>query len=585
MILVKAKKAPGSTESDTWAFSVPHTLYPGLAQAIHIRLSHPSKSQLANIMSRYFYSPGYLRIIDEISENCTSCQSLKILPKVLLRNESSEVKQFASRFSADILERCSQRVMVVREELSQMMFTELIPDQTAATLRSSLVRLISPLVSEQGATVRTDGASAFARLAEEAKDPMDILHKAGISIDIGRVTNKNKNAQAENAIKILEKEILRYDPALNQLSSNDLVLITKMTNSRPNKSGLCPREIFLTRTWTDNSQIKVDDGKVAAELQENRAKQNEHGHKHQIKKGHQEPESTTFQKGDLVFLRENPGKHKVREMYTIVDLKEDLLTIKKTEGQFRSKSILVRKQEVVKVNAHSNKMDKEEIDSDTEEPEAKVETPTLPVPSRPKRKAALISQRKTREISHMLRRLCASEARYAWVYVPGSEDEQFDVVCLPLSDMNEFNLEQLFAHASESDSSMELDEAEANPDIDTDIELAPDTPQTQPPQPDSDQTDHQVFNPGHSQPTAQSRVILRPGPFNPKVRSSSSSNVPAKRIATSPRASEPPKAPKISQKKNSSTEKSKTPQRKSARSKSEVDYFRVQHRYDDIIDN
>ena len=171
------------------------------------------------------------------------------------------------------------------------------------------------------------------------------------------------------------------------------------------------------------------------------------------------------------------------------------------------------------------------------------------------------------------------------MYVPGSEDEQFDVVCLPLSDMNEFNLEQLFAHASESDSSMELDEAEANPDIDTDIELAPDTPQTQPPQPDSDQTDHQVFNPGHSQATAQSRVILRPGPFNPKVRSSSSSNVPAKRIATSPRASEPPKVPTVSQKKNSSTEKSKTPQRKSTRSKSEVDYFRVQHRYDDIIDN
>ena len=240
MILVKAKKAPGSTESDTWAYSVPHTLYPGLAQAIHIRLSHPSKSQLANIMSRYFYSPGYLRIIDEISDNCTNCQSLKILPKVLLRNDSSEIKQFASRFSADILERCSQRVMVVREELTQMMLTELIPDQTTPSLRSSLIRLISPLVSEQGAIVRTDGAPAFARLATEAKDPADVLHRAGIAIDIGRVTNKNKNAQAENAIKILEKEILRFDPALNQLSSNDLVLITRQTNLRPNKSGLSP---------------------------------------------------------------------------------------------------------------------------------------------------------------------------------------------------------------------------------------------------------------------------------------------------------------------------------------------------------
>ena len=351
MILVKSRKSPGSTESDSWAFSVPHLLYPGLAQAIHIRLSHPSKSQLANVMGRYFYSPGYLRILDEISENCTSCQSLKILPKVLLKGEPSEIKQFASRFSADILERATQKVMVVREELTQMMFTELIPDQTSNTLRSSLIRLISPLVSEQGTMVRTDGAQAFARLADEARDPSDVLHRAGISIDIGRVTNKNKNAQAEVAIKILEKEILRYDPALNQLSSNDLVLITKIANSRPNKSGLSPRELFLTRAWTNNAQIKVDDDDIAAGLQANRAKQNEHALNHQVKKGHVESEDTSFSKGDLVFLRENPAKHKVREMYTIVDIDENQLIVKKTEGKFRSKSISIRKQEAIKVNA------------------------------------------------------------------------------------------------------------------------------------------------------------------------------------------------------------------------------------------
>ena len=43
--------------------------------------------------------------------------------------------------------------------------------------------------------------------------------------------------------------------------------------------------------------------------------------------------------------------------------------------------------------------------------------------------------------------------------MPGSEDEQYDVVCLPVSDMNEFNLELLF-NSSDSDSSMELDKGE-----------------------------------------------------------------------------------------------------------------------------
>ena len=199
MIMVKAKKAPGSTEEDSWAFSVPHSLYPGLTQALHIRLAHPSKTQLTSVMGKHFYSPGYMRIIEEITDNCLHCQSMKVLPKTLLKSESSEIKGFASRFSADILERSSQKVMVVREELSQFMLAELIPDQTSASLRSSLVRLISPLVSEQGTVVRTDGAAAFHRLAEEAKDPNDILYRAGISLDIGRSTNKNKNAQNTTA--------------------------------------------------------------------------------------------------------------------------------------------------------------------------------------------------------------------------------------------------------------------------------------------------------------------------------------------------------------------------------------------------
>ena len=173
-----------------------------------------------------------------------------------------------------------------------------------------------------------------------------------------------------------------------------------------------------------------------------------------------------FKQGDLIFLREKPAKHKVREMFTVVDLKNDLLIVKKTEGQFRSNSISIRKQEAVKVNTPSNRMDKEDVELDTEE-ENNTDVETDPNKSepieiphtRPKRKAANISQRKTKEMMGMLRRLCASQARYAWVYVPGSEDEQYDVVCLPVSDMNEFNLELLF-NSSDSDSSMELDKGE-----------------------------------------------------------------------------------------------------------------------------
>ena len=61
--------------------SVPTDIFPGLMQAIHLRLNHPSKLQLQKLCSRYFYSPGFGRIIEEISDNCIVCASLRKLPK------------------------------------------------------------------------------------------------------------------------------------------------------------------------------------------------------------------------------------------------------------------------------------------------------------------------------------------------------------------------------------------------------------------------------------------------------------------------------------------------------------------------
>ena len=59
------------------AISIPHALFPGLANALHIRLDHPSKAQLGGLLSRYFYSPGWRAIVDSVSDNCHQCVALK----------------------------------------------------------------------------------------------------------------------------------------------------------------------------------------------------------------------------------------------------------------------------------------------------------------------------------------------------------------------------------------------------------------------------------------------------------------------------------------------------------------------------
>ena len=89
-------------------------------------------------------------------------------------------------------------MLVVREELAQLILTRILRDQTAPTLSSALISLISPLVSDQGAVVRTDGAAAFHSLAKDAENPVDILSRAGIQLEVGRSTNINKNPQGEN---------------------------------------------------------------------------------------------------------------------------------------------------------------------------------------------------------------------------------------------------------------------------------------------------------------------------------------------------------------------------------------------------
>ena len=82
-----------------FAISVPPSLYPGIAYAMHIRLDHPSKAQLSSLLQRYFYTPGWKSIADSISDSCHQCKSLKKLPKVLLDSTHTEVSSVGSKAS------------------------------------------------------------------------------------------------------------------------------------------------------------------------------------------------------------------------------------------------------------------------------------------------------------------------------------------------------------------------------------------------------------------------------------------------------------------------------------------------------
>ena len=66
--LIMIKTPDSETFGD--AISVPSSIFPGIANAIHILLDHPSKAQLTALIARYFYTPGWRNIINDIVDSC-----------------------------------------------------------------------------------------------------------------------------------------------------------------------------------------------------------------------------------------------------------------------------------------------------------------------------------------------------------------------------------------------------------------------------------------------------------------------------------------------------------------------------------
>ena len=97
---------------------------------------------------------------------------------------------------------------------------------------------------------------------------------------------------------------------------------------------------------------------------------------------------------------------------------------------------------------------------------------------RPQREARTRARQRINDMKGMISRILSSDgAKYSWVYIPHSYDEQFDVIAIP-SDPN-FDLEWLFVNSdTEPDSSIELGE---RPDNMMDMDMT----QPLPPHPDS----------------------------------------------------------------------------------------------------
>ena len=236
---------------------VPRSVLDGLLTALHIRFSHSSKYQTKRLFSRYFFALDVDKAIDLESSSCYICDSLKSIPKHSQPQSSVEApRSIGVSFAADVARRHLQLILVLRETVSSYTLATLVKSEKFEDLCNALIVLCSQLRSlhDGGMTVRVDPAPGFCALAS---DPILLSH--GITLEIGRVKNPNKNPVAERAIEELGLEPLNLSPEGGPVSDVTLALATANTNSRIRRDGLLAREVWTQCDQLTGEQLPIVD--------------------------------------------------------------------------------------------------------------------------------------------------------------------------------------------------------------------------------------------------------------------------------------------------------------------------------------
>ena len=198
-----------------------------------------------------------------VSDTCHTCASLKKRPpQVVQHNTEEPPKVVGVSFATDVLKRCKQTIIVVRETTTSFTATSIIHDEKANTRRDALAKLYSELHPLEGplAIISVDPAPGFVALRN---DPT--LKSLGLSLKIGRVKSTNKNPVAEKTIAELEEK--NPPPSTQRWSSIDCYPYHRNISTQfpPPKAGLSVRELWTQRDQFTHDQLPLCDRKVIQE--------------------------------------------------------------------------------------------------------------------------------------------------------------------------------------------------------------------------------------------------------------------------------------------------------------------------------
>ena len=144
---------------------VPQQVLSGRITALHLRLQHPSKSQLVQVFNRQFHALDSDAEIKFVTAGCAQCSSLATFPKEIVELSTSQpMSKLGSAFACDVLVRARQKILVIRDTFTSFTVVKIIQNEQKESLRSAIIETTAELKTVAGATIRVDGSTALQSL-------------------------------------------------------------------------------------------------------------------------------------------------------------------------------------------------------------------------------------------------------------------------------------------------------------------------------------------------------------------------------------------------------------------------------------
>ena len=295
---------------------IPPSYLHSIVTVLHLRLNHPKRTQLKQIMDRYFFSPRLDSALQQLYETCHLCIGVSKFPKEL---ESFEPIAFPDHpgimMNIDVLKRSGQLILVNIDLFSSFVTTCFVMSEKSEDLARAIIQATTPVRRSATLYIRTDRAPGFIGLASSQHS---LLGEVGIKLELGDHENKNSNCSIDKAICELEAEFLKLSPHGEKVNSSDLAQATLALNNKIRKRGMTASEIHFSRDAHDHENLHLNDDELKQQCMNLRSQNHAHLIKNRAGKRTKTKTDQSFSKGDLVYMKNSSSKHESKAPHIVV---------------------------------------------------------------------------------------------------------------------------------------------------------------------------------------------------------------------------------------------------------------------------